>query len=359
MERRHFLARHWVDHMAQLAFRPPVLGPAGVSSKSQERGLTLIELMMAALIGVTVMSLVMSGMNTMSRYLARVQSKGQAADEARLLAEYVVSQARFVGGGNALPFSSVRVLNNWSGGGSDALVLASLTRHNAQALARYPASGRLTILKNGNGTCPALDVFNKQDILVLDKTEKYWSLWYVTGLDTVLCELKVSPAAETGLNYVPSSPNAATAETQVAAVTLKRLWLDETSAELKLTVDSNLDNLLEVQVLADRVVDFQAAMGYDVSPWDWQLSDTGNTDDEWLYNAFGDLFAQNAKQGLDKARFSDLRMLKVAVMVHAPLRGIVQRASLQVFDGPTRTLSGSTMDMTIALIALRNTNIMR
>lgn len=333
--------------------------PPGASSPSQS-GLTLIELMMTALIGVSVIGLVMSGMNTMSRYIARVQSKGQVADEARLLAEYIVSQARFVGGGNALPYASLRVLNGASGAGSDVLVMASLNRHSTQALARYPSSGRLGIQSDGSGACPALSPFHHQHILLLDRSEQYWSVWFVTGLSQGTCELLVSPSAETGLNNVPGTVNPATADTQLAAVTLKRLWLDEATSELKLNLDSNLDNVFEVQVLADRVVDLQAALGYDVSPWDWQLNDTGTTDDEWLYNAFGDVFAQSsARQGLDKARSSDLRMVKVAVMVHAPLKGIVQRASLQVFDGPTRVKSGSVLDMTIALIALRNTNIMR
>lgn len=322
-------------------------------------GVTLVELMMAVVIGTIVMGMVVGGMNSINRYLIRVTQRSLANDEARLLNEFLIDRIRIAGGGSAYPYATAWVSNDASGSGSDAITIAHLSRYSSQLIGTYPVLGILPIMSASGAGCALTAVFVNQHIMVIDRNEQFWSLWYVTGVDTVLCQLQVSPSAETHLNYVPAGSDTLNATTQVAAVAPTHIFLDETTQELHMQQDANLDNVLETTVLADRVVDLQAALGYDVNPWDWRIDDTYNTADEWLYNAFGDVMGSTSGQRLDSARRIDLRMLRVSVMIGAPVRSITTRNTMQLLDGPIRFRDGWVLGSATSDVGLRNYNILR
>lgn len=322
-------------------------------------GVTLIELMMAVVIGTIVMGMVVGGMNSINRYLIRITQRSLANDEARLLNEFLIDRIRIAGGGSAYPYATTWVSNNANGVGGDAITIAHLSKYSSQLIGTYPRLGILPVMSASGAGCALTGSFVHQHIMVIDQNEQFWSLWYVSGVDTVLCQLQVLPSVETHLNHVPTGSVTLNATTRVAAVIPTHFFLDETTQELQMRQDTNRDNVLETTVLADRVIDLQAALGYDVNPWNWRIDDSQDTGDEWLYNAFGDVMGSTTGQRLDSARRIDLRMLRVSVMIGAPVRSITTRNTMQLLDGPIRFRDGWVLGSATSDVGLRNYNILR
>lgn len=327
--------------------------------RADSLGFTLIELLMSVSIGAIVISMVVGGMVALNRQMTVHTNRSLAQQEARLLADHLIDQIRMAGGGNAYPYASVWVENNVNNLGSDAIIMASLSDHSLQAFATYPAAGTMVILSSTGSACILSGSWRHKHVMVVDRSEQFWSLWHVTAVNQTQCLLSVEPSYETGLNNVPSGSTTSGAMVRVAAVDVSRLRLDESNQQLMKDSDSDGDNVAESLLLADRVVDLQAALGYDIAPWDWRVSDTSDTTDEWLYNAFGEALGGSSGQRLDQAKRTDLRMLRIAVIVSAPVPGVILTSSLRVLDGPVRSRPNQVLSSGIVSVGLRNYNILR
>lgn len=329
------------------------------STRSYMRGVTLVELMMAVLISSLVLSMVMSGMNTISRQMTRVQSRTEVSDEARRLNEYLIERFRQAGGGNVRPHAAIWVDNNYLDSGSDSVVVAHLANYQKQYSGVLTTAALITVTSQPGVSCAlTADVIKKQ-LLVMDRSDRAWRLYYIQSVNTVACTLTLLPSGESGLNFGTVATLQSAGLLSLCLVNVSRYWLDQSTGELKLRQDRDLDNVFRDDVLADRVVDLQAALAYDVQPWDWNLTDTSSTADEWLYNAFGDMLGGNSGQRLDAARRTDLRMLKVGVMVGMRLKGSQPNSALQLLDGPLRTRQGWLLAAATTGVGLRNYNMLR
>jgi len=323
------------------------------------RGATLIELLMSVSIGAIVISMVVGGMVSINRHMSIQTQRSLAEQEARLLADHLIDKVRMAGGGNAYPYASVWVQNNATGGGSDAVIIASLANFSLQAFGTYPSGGQLVVLSSSGSACVLNNGWLHRHLMVVDRQERFWSTWYIQAVNTVSCSLTVVNSVETGLNYLPSGVVTAGVMVRLAVVELIRLRLDESTEQLLQEEDADNNNTLESTLLADRVVDLQAALGYDISPWNWRVDDTGDTGDEWLYNAFGDALGRTTSQRLGGAKRTDLRMLRISVMVEAPVRGTQITTANRLLDGPVRTRQNQVMGIGTVSVGLRNYNILR
>jgi len=180
----------------------------------------------------------------------------------------------------------------------------------------------------------------------------------VTDLDLARCEATLEPAYTQVLDLAPAS-DAAWADGVLVVVRVQTLWLRSATDELMIDEDEDGDGEAETRIAADRVIDLQAALGYDVSPWDWRIRDTGNTQDEWLYNAPGDTFAANDGQGLATARLDELRMVRFGVIVGAPSGAQTPPEPVQLLNGPARSRPGWVLRPVLGVTGLRNYDIMR
>lgn len=323
------------------------------------RGLTLVELMISVLISSIVLSLVMSGMNSISRQLTRVQSRTEVSDEARRLTEYLVDRFRQAGGGNIRPHAAIWVENNYQESGSDSIVVAHLASYQKQFSGVLASSDLIAITSQPGASCVLTPDVLRRQLLVMDRGDRAWRLYYISSIDLVACTMTVLPSTETGLNYGSTETLQAAGLLSLCLVNISRYWLDQTTGELKLRQDGDLNNVFTDAILADRMVDLQAALAYDIQPWDWRLSDKSSTGDEWLYNAFGDQLGGATGQLLDAARRTDLRMIRVSVMVGMRLKGSQPNSSLQLMDGPLRTRQGWLLAATMTGVGLRNYNMLR
>jgi hypothetical protein len=159
-------------------------------------------------------------------------------------------------------------------------------------------------------------------------------------------------------DYPPTDPSAWTGGV-IAVVSAKSIWVDTERDELKVLEDYDHDGTAEVRVLADRVVDLQAALGYDVSPWDWQITNSNDNEDEWLYNAPGDTIGENDGQGLAEARWDELRMVRVGLIVGIPVQTAAAEGTCQILNGPPRQRMGELLRSTVGTTSMRNHDVMR
>lgn len=74
------------------------------------------------------------------------------------------------------------------------------------------------------------------------------------------------------------------------------------------TSHNNLYDATERSVIAPRVYDLQAALGYDGAPADGRLTEAGTTTDEWLGTIASDVFPAGANA-------TQLRMVRFGVVV--------------------------------------------
>lgn len=337
-----------MDHLA------PVSGPAGGRG-----GFTLSELMVVVAISSFVLATALSALTTMTRELKRLEGTTLAADEVSRLGDYLATEMIGLGGGLVRPWSALVVEDSWGAAGSDRLTFAVAEDLTAQCLVSSVAGSKVTLLDTGSGCCVGASLVGAQALMVAGTpTSDPWrKMRRVSAVDVGACAVTLS-ITPTALDQLPST-DSAWAGGILARVRARQVWLDEATRQLMVDEDRDGDGVWESRIAADRVFDLQVALGYDVPRWDWQVTDLGSNLDEWRFNAGGDTFAVNDGQGLAKARASDLRLIRLGLIVGAPDASGMAAPSIRLLNGPARSQAGWLLRAHLGTTGLRNYDIMR
>jgi hypothetical protein len=302
----------------------------------------------------------MTGLVTMNGFLGRTQQTTLVSSEAKMLNEYISDSLWAAGGGSLRTYSSIWVDNNYQNTGSDRIISARLQKYANQCGIVLLNGAILTSTFSGTQCCLSDAFLHRQVILVSGAADNnaHWESRYVESINPVLCQAQLTTGQVPSINVSPTNPSAWIDGTLTVA-NLQILWLDHTRDELKVDDDYDGDGQLETRVVADRVIDLQAALGYDVPPWDWHIRDTGGNDDEWLFNASGDTLGAPGVQGLATAKRTDLRMIRFGVTVGSAVKGFTTIHAHRLLDGPTRSKPNWMIGSFISTVGLRNYDIMR
>jgi hypothetical protein len=146
----------------------------------------------------------------------------------------------------------------------------------------------------------------------------------------------------------------------VLLVKTRRFWLDigdvnDTSTHLLKMEQTVSDGTLTEMVLADRVRDFQVALGYDVDPRNGKVEIDGTTSDEWLFNASGDALGSG---GLSGGLKEDLRRIAIGVAVSTPTKAKGGN-SVQLLDGDVLTHPDQFFRGAVVYLTFRNSFIFK
>lgn len=187
--------------------------------------------------------------------------------------------------------------------------------------------------------------------------KQYW----VGGADTTACTatLSAGPMAAND-NVNDSTYNWAGA--MVVPIHIDAFYLDTENSTFNRYVYTDLSegpNDGKVQVLADRVFDFQVALGFDFLPADGVVVDETSANDEWLYNHVNDsltaapfVYQSDSIPGLPK---NSLRMIAVGWVIGAPGGGSSSGATqASVLNGPVRSRPGFVLQAGVAKLGARS-----
>ncbi len=343
--------------------KPPGTG-RGIERSSPpfrtKTGFTLIELIISMGLSAMLVTMVLNGLTTMNRTMSRIQQRTQVQEEARLLSDHFSETLRKAGGGVVRPWTALAVENDFDGQGSDRLTYARLESDPLQCRIEAFDGTTLQVEEDEVGVCCLTSAFLQRQVSLVSSdsdNRDHWEAHRVDELDLTTCEARLEPGQAHATDASPED-DAVWAGGVVAVVRVQVYWVDHTDSALKVEEDYARDGTLVIRTVADRVFDLQIALGYDVSPSDWQISETGDTQDEWLFNAEGDVLGGGG-QGLLLARREDLRMVRFGLIVGAPVRGYRVSQSLQLLDGPVRQRDGWILGSSLTTVGLRNLEIMR
>ena len=322
-------------------------------------GFTFTEVLMTLAVSSIVLAMAMQVLVYLSGSLAGLELGSLASDETALLVEYVTDKLMCAGGGSIRPWAAVAVEDDWQGDGSDRITVADLATSSWQCSV-VTATGSAVEVDRLDGCCLSEEFVRRQVLITTGSADNqaHWRTARVDGVDLERCVAQLDFAMASPLDNPPQDASAWSGGS-LAVVTIRALWLNPATDELILTEDRDHDGTMEDAVVANRVLDFQAALGYDVSPWDWRVSDTGSIDDEWLYNAPNERFQDSTTPGLETARHDDLRLVRVGVVVGAPASSRSGQGFAKILNGPLRSRSGWILRSFVGTTSLRNHDVMR
>lgn len=337
--------------------------PSGPSQRAPS-GFSLLELMVALSISGLVITVATSAVLSIQRSIASTRASAQVDEEAKMLAEHLVSVTRNVGGSLLRPWNAIEVENDCAAAdgfpdcdGSDRLTLIDYDPEVGNcALIAKSGSKLLVESVDTDGdliadTCclDTLDLALWQDrsAQIIDKTG-VWErvkLKKKGAVDGHACAIEFS---------VKKKKLEALVGARLAATTERTYYLRRDMHTLHEYVDTNQNDVLdpeETRVVADQVYDLQVALGYDTDN-DGQVRDTNGTDDEWQFNAPG----SDTPAGWSER---NLRMIAVGVVVgnRVPTSPGTTLPSLRVLDGAPVSAPRTLLRSSLARVYFRNNYI--
>jgi hypothetical protein len=343
------------------------------------RAFSLLEFAIALAIAGVVTAAAVSVTSDLMKSIKATTRRAELDQDARRLADFVVSTLQGVGGGPVRPWMAVWLEDANDGnhsdcgvrgviplceGGADRLTLAQVPPESvtcAVVTTTLDAThGTLQAETDDAGAC-CLDVFpnnfvgnpgnpsgstsspseNRQAILEVNGSYEAVQL----GTRSDGCVIDVTRRGDfPGLTGPNPTSNYATGS--VTIVNLSTIFLSPDDHHLMQWKDSNGDGTAtadEVRILLPRVFDFQLALGYDVAPENGVVSETLGSDDEWCGNNANDALGFG---GLLQAENTALRMVQV---------GLVVGSKVQVGGGNTvQVLNGANVSDPAGAFALRS-----
>jgi hypothetical protein len=197
----------------------------------------------------------------------------------------------------------------------------------------------------------ATDILHKQ--VMFASGYDFRQLW-VTDVDPVTCVAKFikGPMAthdNTGAAYVWKSG-------LVIPISIDTFYLDTTNNYLKRFVYSTQGATPDEGtslILADRVLDFQVMLGYDLNS-DGTITDDGTATDEWLYNFGGSPIESPTTGVFFNMPKNILRMVGVGWVIGAPGAGKSGLTKASILDGPIRQKAGYVLQSGAAKFGVRS-----
>lgn len=327
-----------------------------------ERGITLIEILISlaisSIVVVSLLGLVAMHVGMLNKNTAR----GQLGVDTMYMMDYF-SRVIPSAGGEILPvWSAIYVENNCSArgpfpdcGGSDRISVTNISGTRTCAITSSNV-GRIYIDKSSGTCCLKQLSVNKAQVLLIRVTsvgERFVSL---ADDSPTGCYIDVSDG--------PTTPNDNVANTfdwsggVLVPVTISTYYLDRTSRELNRFTFTNGGTSFDGHnsPMADRVMDFQVALGFDFNPLDGAITDAGDNNDEYLYNwpsgteTLGTGFMTNAT-------WSMLRMVAVGIMLGAPSTSPTSSSPMRLLDGPLVTQPTWLLESKISRYMVRSTRV--
>lgn len=297
----------------------------------QQRGFSLLEMMVAmAMAGVLAASAIGAGM-AIHNVLADTRHRVVVWDEAKRLEEALLSRVQEAGGDPMAAYQSVIVEDNCVAdaarllptcAGADRLTILS-ARAGTKTCEVNPVGATLKDTTTSPAPCcidatfvgPAVLLAFDGDVVSLDLHSPNTSSCQVTAPmgqgNPSPKALKPGVLAMLG-NVETIFPRSKGSNGEYELM----VWTDVGSP------GNGQVDATELQLFADRVYDFQIALGYDSSPEDGDVVDANSSTDEWVGNA-------EAVTGLPTGvSASQLRMIDIAVAIGVPSSRVNTSAQL-------------------------------
>lgn len=344
------------------------------------RGFSLIEVMMAAVIGIIVGAIAVQATVMTNASIDRIRKQGPVQADARLLNDFLFEQVQEAGGGFVRPWHAVQIDDGCSAsaglptcggaGASDRIRVFSTsdTRAPCEITAKSATSMTANAIDtNGDLTldtcCPVANNFSNQVIALTDpldskKVEFYNAGTLGTAVGSCTIQLLNGGALVVGMPNVAIPPGGITLATpaqvtagRVSVYQIEASTLTAGTKDLVRYDDTDNNNTYAVgekTVMAARVYDLQGALAYDGAPADGRLTEADTTTDEWVGTVASDVFPVGANT-------TQLRMARFGVIVGSPMPG----APAQNIKLLNRTVTISEPNMwleaVVAAAYLRNT----
>jgi prepilin-type N-terminal cleavage/methylation domain-containing protein len=330
-------------------------------------GFTLIELAVSlAMAGIIALVAVGAGMQV-NRALVETRRRAVVWDEAKRLEEALLSTVREAGGDPMAAWQSVIVEDNCAANGDRNLPscngadrLTVLSAEPARPACTVQVTGA-TLVGSPSSPC-CLDGFSGSTTAaaVLVTEDKRVFTLTLTSLDRPNCRVNIQPGQG---NPTPSTVGTGS-RGQVALmrpVTIfPRQKTDSSEYELLRWTDlgtpatpaNGVADEGEVQLVADRVYDFQIALGYDGNPENGDVLDNGTNADELFGNA------EAIPATLPTPFVADqLRTIDIAIAVGAPADRFTGKAFRLHNRASALAPAGVYVAVTRGQVAFRNLNV--
>ncbi len=322
------------------------------------KGFTIIELMIAMAAGSILLAVGLSGYQVVMRTFVLAEHASVANEDSKMLNEFLGANVQGLGGGAVRPWAAVSVQDNAGVDNTDILTIYELDDSFPECFITSRSGNNLWFAKNSAGVCDCLaSVTPGMRVMITTPDGAYWGgLEVLTVQAEPSCKANFNPVA-TGLDRLPGSVS----DFAGGAMSVGHFKIFQVNAnrELEIIEDTNHDGTDETYILAERVFDVEAALGYDKAPSDGIIVDHHDNTDEWAYNsgaANTDILGTGA---LVAVKDQDLRMLRMGVMIGAPIGLTSILVDGQIMNGPVRAQNGWVMRTAISSLSLRNLNIMQ
>lgn len=328
------------------------LNQAGATLMELLISMTISSIVMVALVGVTSMHI--SQVN-------RSNARSGLAIDVMLLSDYFAKEIPSAGGELLPIWSALIVENNCDSrdhfpncARSDRLsVINTMGSQACSIRASSNPMGRLFIDNVASPCClDTMDLIGTQVVLT---NAANVGQRYITAVDKVACTVDVvrGPVA---FNDTAAEPLDWTGALMIP-VQIKTYFLDRQTNELnRFTYRAGGTSKDDGQLspVADRVMDFQVALGFDFNPVDGIIRDTGNDLDEFLYNdpTGGEKLGVGA---LKDASMRQLRMVAVGLMLAMPSQTPNSFGGQTLLDGGPLAPGNWTIERQTSTYMLRST----
>lgn len=284
-------------------------------------------------------------------------------EEGKILIESILPELQAAGGDSVRPHMAISVVQG-TGGTSDVLTITQLAETSTSCPIQSKSGVNLIAHIDDQPCCLPSAAEAGDYITVVSNSGNLWVTLLPSAMDHAACQIQAS-----GGNIIPAQsqllpPTAmgATSPSDVAGLS----DLEFTNAKLAVMTSTKIyrtaeDQLVRedalddtghgfVRILADRVYDFQVALGYDVPNADGVIQDFQNTNDEILGNAVGDALGAD---GLLYATDDDLRTVTVGIVHGIPLKNKPANYA-RVLDGAPIMKEKTLVRSTLGTASFRN-----
>lgn len=313
------------------------------------RGFSLMEILVALAIGGIVTAVATGVTVQFNKTMTRLNKQSEVGVEARLLLDRLSARVQQVGGGAVRPWDAIELEDGAAGScssaalgmpacnGADRLRFLELYSDASECVA-LGGSGS-TVNFNPAACCLTMTEHNARNMVYVPSAGGGWKSSFCTATVTSgTCRCNMAAGGGFDSTNV-SSFSASYAGGVVAVARTSALYLDR-AAGLLYALESPDGATTSgaprvARELADRVVDLQFQLGFDESPVDGHV-------DTWRHN-------------IPAGSRSQLRVVRIGVIVSGPTPGTAGGDTISVLDGPARTVpAGQTYRAAQTDVQLRN-----
>lgn len=307
-------------------------------------GVSLVEALLST--GV-MMAILFSSTDFITFYVKKnreLRAVTESKIEMQMVRDHLRVTANQVGGGTVRPWMGVWVENNCAArgpfpacNGSDRVTVASKDFNISSCLVISATVGNILNFDPVSGVNCCSNTHMLKPI-VISKTG-YWAQFYIDAIVStpLACNVHVVDGQGSGINNQAPPPNFTDwGGANLDVMELSTYYLNSVTHELRIFSDINNNAIIDVnedQLLGTNIYDFQVILGYDASPADGIVGDSGSQTDEWLFNfAHAQEGLGVAGGGLASASFINLRAIGFGLMSGGSALG----GTATLLDGPVR-----------------------